>query len=328
MADPKRLKHTPVVAAIDFDSSLANTLKAAVDFARRSHSKVVLLHAVRDWSQITTASLEESMGIPVGDVIAANVQTELEEARAQLDDLAAKYRKDVVIDVRVVAGVPSQIIIAESVILQAQLVVMGSPVDSWRRKEHRLSTLLAVLHECPCPVLVVSSKAVPDQVHAVAIADDLTPWSRPALSMGLYFAEALDAPHVYHIHVNPLHRNRFGQALRRYAARQGTTIRAEAAADFFKALDHDLSGQLRNRADEETIWYPEREGKYTASVLHGPVIDAIEEAISKEQGWDAGLVVFGQHRNFHRRPFRAGNIPFGEMARLGKLALVVPPDAA
>ncbi len=328
MSDPNRLKHSPVLAALDFDSSLANTLELAAILAEKTHSTLVLLHAVREWSQIAAASMEQSMAIPVGDVIAANVQAEIEDARKQLDDLAAPLRHSLVVDVRVVTGVPAQLIGAEAVILQAQAIVMGSPVDSWRRKEHRLSTLLSVMHDAPCPVIVVSSEGLPKKLPSIAIADDLTAWSRPAVAAGFYLAEAFDIPHVYHIHVNPLQRERFAQALRKYAARQGTIVRPDAAADFFKDLEHDLSKQLRERAEDQSVWYPEREGKYTASVLHGPVLEAIETAISKDQGWNAGMIVFGQHRNFHRHPFRAGNIPFGEMARLGKTAVVVPPDAA
>ena len=328
MSDPKRLKHNPVVAAVDFDSSLANTVKVASELARRSQSKLILLHAVREWSTYTTSTLEGNMGLPLGDVMAANLQTEIEDARQQLNDLAAPLRNDISVELKVVAGIPNQVVVAEAVLVQAQVLVLGSPVDSWRRKEHRLSTLLSVLNEAPCPVLVVGSAPLDDKIQAVAIADDLTPWSKPAVTAAFYFAEALDAPHVYHLHVNPLQRERFAQALRRYAQRQGTHVRPESANEFFKELEHDLSMQLRERAGEETVWYPDREGRYTASVLHGPVIDTIETAISKDQGWNAGLIVFGQHRTFHRKPFRAGNVPFGEMARLGKLALIVPPEAA
>lgn len=328
MSDPKRLKHTPVIAAVDFDSSLGNVVSVAAGIARRSQSKLILLHAVREWSGYVTSSVEGNMNLPLGDVMAANLQAEIEEARSQLHDVAKGLKGDLSVEIRVVAGISNQVIIAEAVLSQAQILVLGSPADSWRRKEHRLTTLLSVLHESPCPVLVVGSGKVDEKIQAVAIADDLTPWSKPAVHAGFYFAEALDATHVYHLHVNPLQRERFAQALRRYASRRGTHVRPEAAADFFKDLEHDLSLQLRERAGEETTWYPEREGHYTASVLHGPVLDTIENAISKDEGWDAGLIVFGQHRSFHRKPFRAGNVPFAEMARLGKMALIVPPEAA
>ena len=328
MSDPKRLKHSPIVVAVDFDSSLANAIKVAGELARRSRSKLILLHAVREWSTYTTSSLEGNMSLPLGEVMAANLQTEIEDARQQLNDTAAALRKDLQVEIKVVAGIPNQVIVAEAVLTQAQVLILGSPVDSWRRKEHRLSTLLSVLSEAPCPVLVVGSEPLDEKIEAVAIADDLTPWSKSAVTAAFYFAEAMDAPHVYHLHVNPLQRERFAQALRRYAMRQGTQVRPEAASEFFKDLEHDLSLQLRERAGEETVWFPEREGRYTASVLHGPVLDTIESAISKDQGWNAGLIVFGQHRSFHRRPFRAGNVPFSEMARLGKLALIVPPEAA
>lgn len=328
MSDPKRLKHTPVVAAVDFDSAMANTVRVAAEIARRSHSKLILLHSVREWSGYVTSSIEGNMNLPLGDVMAANLQAEIEDARQQLQDVAKGIKGDLSVEIRVVAGISNQVIVAEAVLSQAQILVLGSPEDSWRRKEHRLTTLLSVLHEAPCPVLVVGSGKIDEKIQAVAIADDLTPWSRSAVRTGFYFAEALDASHVYHMHVNPLQRERFAAALRRYASRQGTHVRPEAASEFFKDLEHDISLQLRERASDETMWYPEREGHYTASVLHGPVLDTIETAISKEQGWDAGLIVFGQHRSFHRKPFRAGNVPFGEMARLGKIALIVPPEAA
>lgn len=328
MPDSKRLKHTPIVAAIDFDASLANVVVIATNLAKRSRSKLILLHAVREWGGYMTASVEGNMNMPLGDIMSANLQAEMEDAHQQLNDIAAPLRKDVTVEIKVIAGLPNRVIAAETVLNQAQVLVIGSPAESWHRKEHRLTTLLSLLDEAPCPIMVVGSGPITTKIDAVAIADDLTPWSMPALRNGFYFAETMDVPHVYHIHVNPIHRDRFSQALRRYASRHGTHIRPEAATDFFKDLDHDISMQLRERADEESVWYPKREGHYTASVLHGSVLDSIEEAISADHGWNAGLVVFGQHRSFHRRPFRAGNVPFSEMARLGKLALIVPPEAA
>lgn len=328
MQDSKRLKHTPVVAAIDFDASLANVVSVASDIARRSKAKLILVHAVREWGGYMTSSIEGNMNMPLGDIMSANLQAEMEDAKQQLNEIAAPLRNDITIETRVVAGLPNRVIAAEAILSQSQVLVIGSPTESWRRKEHRLTTLLSILDEAPCPVLVVGSGKLEKKIESVAIADDLTPWSLPAVRNGFYFAEAIEAPHVFHVHVNPLHRDRFAEALRRYASRHGTHVRAEAAADFFKDLDHDISQQLRERAGEETVWYPNREGHYTASVLHGPVLDTIEEAISAERGWNAGLVVFGQHRSFHRRPFRAGNVPFSEMARLGKLALIVPPETA
>jgi nucleotide-binding universal stress UspA family protein len=138
-----------VLAASDFSDEAARATQTAVSLLGNStrRARLVLFHAV-PLMNIHDLNMAASMSTYWDDT---------ERAAAQrLETLAAAWRSDrLQVEVKTVRGYPSEAILHEAEVTQADLIALGTVGRSGLNQFFMGSVAQRVLHQAKCPVLVV-----------------------------------------------------------------------------------------------------------------------------------------------------------------------------
>ena len=137
-----------IVAALDFSTVTDRVFETAASLADSLHARIVLVHVVQP-SELTgaAASTEEAeAAVATGEQNATRRMARYER-RMQLDKLNGS--------VMLLRGAPAPQIVEWSVKLHASLLVMGSHGQAGIAGRLVGTTIEAILHKAPCPVVVV-----------------------------------------------------------------------------------------------------------------------------------------------------------------------------
>lgn len=144
-----------ILTPVDFSSATRGVLAAAIELARGSGGKVVLLHSVQP-PVITT---DYGLSVEVMRETLALTETAARKQLAHLEKLVAA--RDVPVSSRLASGFAAGNITEHARKLRAAYIVLGSHGHTAVYNLLVGSTTQAVLKKAPCPVVVVppASKA-------------------------------------------------------------------------------------------------------------------------------------------------------------------------
>lgn len=157
------------------------------------------------------------------------------------------------------------------------------------------STVLSLLAEGNAPLIVVGPgmNILPDREQCrILLADDLRSETLPSMTGGIFWAQVLGAS-VRHLHV--------------------------MSPEIFKA-DGCLQ-KLQERVAWEKALLLEKGGSYESKVAEADVLEGIKD---EAQSFEPNIIVFGQHKTFHRRPLGLGQTSYKAMLNLNYPIMVVP----
>jgi nucleotide-binding universal stress UspA family protein len=138
-----------ILTPVDFSSATRGVLAAAIELARGSGGKVVLLHSVQP-PVITT---DYGLSVEVMRETLALTETAAKNQLAHLENLVAA--KGVAVSARLDRGFAAGSIVEHAKKLRAGYIVLGSHGHTAVYNLLVGSTTNAVLKKAPCPVVVV-----------------------------------------------------------------------------------------------------------------------------------------------------------------------------
>jgi nucleotide-binding universal stress UspA family protein len=143
-----------VLVPVDFSEPSLRALDYAVEFSRRRHAQLVLLHVVEPVYYPAAADMY-GVGFDLG-----NVYGEIERAaRAQLSQLAAKLRaRRVAVRPLLSLGTAHQAILESAKKLKADLIIMSTHGRTGLSHVLLGSVADKVVRSAPCPVVTVPGR--------------------------------------------------------------------------------------------------------------------------------------------------------------------------
>jgi nucleotide-binding universal stress UspA family protein len=183
------------------------------------------------------------------------------------------------------------------------------------------SSAVSLIMESPVPVMVLNEEAWPDfeaDPLRMLLADDLSDSGAAAVDFATSFALGLPRVAFYHTHVESY--ADVSRPGRGKSPDEPESLRP-LTPEFIEHLHREAEQRMRQRSGESASRMESRGGRYRIELLSGHVADEIEKSANAAR---ADLVVFGQHKVFHRKPLHVGQVPFRAMLQQSRAVVVVP----
>jgi nucleotide-binding universal stress UspA family protein len=313
----------PILVAVNLDESAQSVLTAARQWALRLKRPIKLMHVCDYWVGRTWAN-----DLMLGGAVLSNIAESAEEeainaAKKSLDVMAKNFLQGVETFIDVVVGFSDEAIRAQAVTSHAACIMVGGTHAEYRFVPKGLSTVLSLLSESSCPVVVIPKgwKGHFDQAVRILVGDDLTAQSETAVHAGYALAANFGAQtQVLHCHVNQMTKEALTSALSTASAAAHAPESALNRDDIWQAAQQSLEKRLSLRAMDQRIKIAKQGGHVQDLLLNG---DASELLLKTANDKDAHLLVFGRHRTWRQKPFSVGHLPFHSMLKSGKPIVVV-----
>jgi nucleotide-binding universal stress UspA family protein len=195
----------------------------------------------------------------------------------------------------------------------AEMIILGGAAENYRFVPKGLSTVLGLMADAPCPVLVLPQfkpGAWSKKSLKAVLADDLKPESDSGVLFAYEWASALGSTELLHAHVNQMSKEDLKGALTTAAAAAHTTEGAMSVDTVWAASMKSIEDKLKNRAPGRAHLLEARDGHVKTQLIQGEPIEAIFKLAEDAK---ADLMIFGRHRTWRRKPFAIGQLPFHAM---------------
>jgi nucleotide-binding universal stress UspA family protein len=310
-----------ILVPVAFDDSAADVLKAAGQIAKRTGLSLSVVHVSEYWVGRSWPT-EMMMGGPMGGLVSAIEDESMILASSQLKELVAKNLPGHKVTSEVLLGYPADSIRAHAVTMGAELIILGGTAGDYKFVPRGLSTVLGLMSEAPCPVLVIPKGSKTDwsttRLHAV-MADDLQPESDNAILIGYEWVTALGQVQLTHIHVNQLQKADLKEALSSASAASHAKQGLLDTETVWTAAMKSIQEKLNSRAPGRKTLLESRGGSVETQIIQGDPVDAVlKTAVDRK----ADLMIFGRHRTWRRKPFAIGQLPFHAMLKSGRPVLI------
>jgi nucleotide-binding universal stress UspA family protein len=303
-----------ILVSITLDDAGAANLISAAQIAKRTGLKLEVLHVSEYWVGRTWPT-EMSFGGPMADILTTVEDDSVRNATAHLKDLIKKNLPEMDATATVLLGYPAESIRAHAVSVAAEMIVVGGTADDYRFIPKGLSTLLSLMSDAPCPVLVLPKDKPTAWDHTdltVIFADDLQPQSENAALIAYEWATALGNTKLIHVHSNQMYKKDLNLALASAAASSHTPPGAVDIDVIWNMAMKSMEEKLKTRAPGRKPLLEARGGSVETTIVQGSPSESIL-ALAKSE--NADLVIFGRHRTWRRKPFAIGQLPFHAMLR-------------
>lgn len=305
-----------ILVAVAFDERLNCMLKAAEATARRTGASLRLVHVCDPWTKSYLAAAVEAG--PQDLVQALKDETE-RVANQRLEAVRRSLPSDLTIETAVLSGeiVPS--LIADTADNDVGLVIVGANRGGVGGTSIGFSTAVNLITEGTTPVMVMNEASIlapSTSAWTIVVADDFTDVSQAALELGFSMAEALPATSLIHLHVES-----FGELQQRGFRPKVKGLESEFTRERLTRTLQDAETKMLERAGQRPNGLELRGGSYRMETVFGGVPEEIERTACAA---NADLVIFGQHRLFHKQTKHAGQVPFKAMFMQARPVIVVP----
>jgi nucleotide-binding universal stress UspA family protein len=310
-----------ILVPVNLDDTSAGLLRAAGQVARRAGLGLEVIHVSEYWIGRTWPT-EMMLGGPMGGLVTAVEDETIDAARHRLRQLVATHLPGFDVESEVLLGYPAESIRAHAVTIGAELMILGGAAEDYKFVPKGLSTVLGLMADAPCPVLVLPRGNFGDwskKSLTAVLADDLQPESDHAILVAYEITAALGQTELIHAHVNQMTKQDLKTALTSAAAAAHTPEGAMNVDTVWSAAMTSITDKLATRAPGRKHLIEARGGKVSTLLLQGEPTEAII-ALAKER--KADLLMFGRHRTWRRKPFAVGQMPFHSMLSAHRPVLV------
>lgn len=310
-----------IIVPVNLDASSGPLLKAAGQIAKRTGLGLSVIHVSEYWVGRSWPT-EMMLGGPMGGLV-TTVETEaMDVAKEQLQKLIKNHLPGMDVQSHVLLGYPAEAIRAQALTSGAELIIVGGAAEDYKYVPRGLSTVLALMADAPCPVLVLPKGATGnwDQKSLKAVlADDLKPESDSGVFVAYEWATALGSTELFHLHVNQMSKESLKEALVSAAAAAHTPEGAMDPESVWTAAMRSIEDKLKARAPGRRHLLEARGGQVNVKLLQGDPVDAI---LKFADDLKADMLLFGRHRTWRRKPFAIGQLPFHAMLKSRRPVLI------
>ncbi len=310
-----------ILVPVNLDETAAVNMKAAAQIAKRTGLKLEIVHVNEYWVGRTWPA-EMMFGGPVTGMISSVEDDTMSEAKASLNLLAKKALPGMDVPCTVFLGYPAESIRAHAVAIGAELIILGGTADDYRFIPKGLSTLLSLMADAPCPVLVLPKDKVTNwesQSLKAIFADDLQPQTESAAIVAYDWAAALGNTQLTLAHSNQMSKDSLKTAMTAAAAASHAPTGALDVDVIWNAAMRSMNEKLMARAASQRKFLESRGGGAKSIVLQGPPVESILNLANETK---TDVLIFGRHRTWRRKPFAIGQLPFHSMLRSHKPVLI------
>jgi nucleotide-binding universal stress UspA family protein len=310
-----------ILVPVNLDESSGPLLKAAGQLAKRTGLSLSVVHVSEYWVGRTWPT-EMMLGGPMGGLVSAVEDETMDVALSKLKALVQTHLVGLNPSTDVLLGYPAESIRAHAVTIGAELIVLGGAAEDYKYVPRGLSTVLGLMADAPCPVLVLprGNPGVWDKKPLRAVlADDLQKESDNSVLVAYEWVSALGDTELTHVHVNQLSKDDLKDALTSAAAASHTPEGALDLNTVWTAAMKSVETKLAERAPGRKHLLEARGGKVKTLLLQG---DPVESILKLAEDNKADLMIFGRHRTWRRKPFAVGQLPFHSMLRSRRPVLI------
>jgi len=310
-----------ILVPVNLDDTSHGLLTAAGQIARRTGLGLEVIHVSEYWIGRTWPT-EMMLGGPMGGLVSAVEDETIEVARSRLRDLVKTHLDGLSVHSEVLLGYPAESIRAHAVTIGAELMILGGATEDYKFVPRGLSTVLGLMADAPCPVLVLPRGNCGDwskKSLTAVLADDLQPESDNGVLVAYEMIAALGHTELTHAHVNQMTKDDLKTALTTAAAAAHTPEGAMDVDTVWSAAMKSISEKLSSRAPGRKHLIEARGGKVTTLLLQGDPTEAIMKLATDQK---ADLMIFGRHRTWRRKPFAVGQMPFHSMLSAHRPVLI------
>jgi nucleotide-binding universal stress UspA family protein len=301
-----------ILVPINLDATSGPILKAAGQIAKRTGLGLEVIHVSEYWVGRSWPT-EMMLGGPMGGMVTAIEDETMDVATSRLKTLIKEHLPGVDVQSDVLLGYPAEAIRAHAVTTHAEVIVLGGAAQDYRFVPKGLSTVLGLMADAPCPVLVLPQGKPCDwskKTLQAVLADDLKPESDSGVMVAYEWASALGSTELLHAHVNQMSKEDLKGALTTAAAASHTPEGAMSVDTVWAASMKSIEDKLKNRAPGRAQLLEARGGHVKTQLIQGEPIEAIFKLAEDTK---ADLMIFGRHRTWRRKPFAIGQLPFHAM---------------
>lgn len=310
-----------ILVPVNLDASSAALLKAAGQIAKRTGLGLSVVHVSEYWVGRSWPT-EMMLGGPMGGLV-TSVETEaMDAAKERLEKLVKENLSGFTVEAKVLLGYPAEAIRAHALTTPTQLIVLGGAAEDYKYVPRGLSTVLALMADAPCPVLVLPKGAPVNwesKTLKAVLADDLKPESDSGVIVAYEWAAALGSTHLIHAHVNQMTKESLKEALVSAAAAAHTPEGSMDLDSIWTAAMRSIEEKLATRAPGRRHLVEARGGTVETKLLQGDPVDAVLKLADDTK---ADMLLFGRHRTWRRKPFAIGQLPFHSMLRSRRPVLI------
>lgn len=303
-----------VLLTAAFDDHLDVLLKSAENLCLSTGATLRLLHVCDPWSKSFLST--------VADVGAVDLMSALKDeatriAGRRLDFMRRLIDKKIKVETHVVTGDVGKSIAADAKESGCGMILVGAS-KGIAGTLHGFSTAISVVMEANVPVMVLNEQSVysPRQSGpAILVCDDFSDGAQLALNAACSLASAVAGTRLVHVHVES-----YGDAhshVKLHDPKTNKPINAEQ----LEHLKREAEDRMAARAAEWPAALESIGSTYEMELVSGAVQDEIDRSASAIQ---ADVVVFGQHKVFHRKSMHVGQVPYKSMLSQGRPVIVVP----
>ena len=195
-----------ILVPVNLDDSSAGIIKAAGQIARRTGLGLEVIHVSEYWVGRTWPT-EMMLGGPMGGLVSAVEDETMDVAASRLKELVKSNLGNMDVHSEVLLGYAAESIRAHAVTIGAELIILGGASDDYKYVPRGLSTVLGLMADAPCPVLVLPRGNLGnwEKTPLTAIlADDLQPETDGGVLIAYELLTALGNTNLTHAHVNQM----------------------------------------------------------------------------------------------------------------------------
>jgi nucleotide-binding universal stress UspA family protein len=310
-----------ILVPVNLDDGSAGLLKAAAQISKRTGLGVEVIHVSEYWVGRTWPT-EMMLGGPMGGLVAAVEDETVGVALERLRELVKANLPGVDAHCEVLLGYPAESVRAHAVTIGAELLILGGAAEEYKFVPRGLSTVLSLMADAPCPVLVLPRGQMgqwdKNPLSAI-LADDLQPESDNGILIAYELVAALGNTNLTHLHVNQLSKEDLKEALTTAAAAAHTPEGAMDVDTVWAAAMKSIETKLASRAPGRKHLIEARGGTVKTALIQGDPTEAVMTLAAETK---ADLLIFGRHRTWRRKPFAVGQMPFHSMLKAHRPVLI------
>ncbi len=309
------LAYKKILVATSFDEHLEALLESAENLAQLTGSSIRLLHVCDPWAKSFLSSAAEAGAT---DLIGALKKEAIRIASRRLDSLGRSFPREIKVETQVVAGDVTKLIAEDATESESGLIMVGASKGGTAGTIQGFSSAISLVMESSVPVMVVNrdAKFVPHKKGATFLAcDDFTEVSGAALDVGFSFASAVKGSTLVHLHVES-----YGE-LPRHTKLKDPKTNSAITPEQLEFINRQVEDKMLERAGEWPTVLETKGSRYEMEIVSGNVPDEIDHSAIAHR---ADIVLFGQHKVFHRKSMHVGKVPYKVMLAQNKPVIVVP----
>ncbi len=322
---------TTIVLGLDLSDEEEKLLKTAVSLAKKTGSRLMMVHAIQPFQTYTGAG--DDMVLPYEIYEQETYRSGIDAAEQKLHAIRDRLPPELVIDIRVCRDYPENALDAVAEELEASLIICGMRVQGKEAQNQDskwyggMSTALSLMGASKFPVMILPLNTVIDfttREHNILVADNLQEEGLYALRAALGLCRSIAYKQLIHLHVKKTSYREINETVDkiRLAMIEGKLpSNPEFESEvYLKQIRTELKAQMQERleiADKDFAqglhWSPR--------VRFGQPIEELQHLVKETK---SDILVFGKHHFFRPKGLVLGRVPYQAMIEENVASIVVP----